>query len=185
MHAFTQRIITTAAEAAGLPEGRVITLSKGDNLTIPRPRIELQSLPETFIRTGRKLGHRKHETRETRSLKRELYEVKLDVSANVLAETSAWLSAFERAFFAALPSGANDGQNNWVKIRAEKAAFSAPPEARVGLDAIKVFEKAAMLLMISFTWRIAAEQAQDMITDVNLIPTWVNQGETNGEENHG
>lgn len=181
MHAFSQQIITSAALAAGLPEGRVISLSKGDNLTMPRPRVELQWLPETYTRTGRKLGHRRHESPETRALKRELYTVKLDVSANVLAETPVWLSAFERDFIAALPRGVNDSRGNWIQVRAEKASFGNAPETRVGLDTIKVFDKAEKLLVVSFTWRITRDEQQKMITDVNLIPHWVDQGEKHGE----
>ena len=108
MQALSKAIITEAAQAAGLPEGRVMGLSASDNLTIPRPRIELQWLPETYTRLPRKLGHLwPCADRETRLLKRELYQVKMDVSANVLAEDAAWLSVFISAFVAALPKGAH------------------------------------------------------------------------------
>ena len=155
--------------AAGLPGERVISLSRGDSLTIPRPRIELQWLPETYTRTGRKLGHIKNDADKTRrTLKRELYQVKLDVSANILAETSLWIAAFERDFLAALPRSGNDTAGNWVKIRAARAEWANTPETRVGLDVIKVFEKAAKLLVISFMWRITEEEAQRLIPRINL-----------------
>lgn len=56
MQAFARGVITRAALAAGLPEGRVIDMVKKDNLTIKRPRVELQFLPEKYTRTGRTLG---------------------------------------------------------------------------------------------------------------------------------
>lgn len=56
MQAFAREAITRAALAAGLPEGRVIDIVKKDNLTLDRPRLELQFLPEKYTRTGRTLG---------------------------------------------------------------------------------------------------------------------------------
>ena len=89
MQTFATGIITRAAAAAGLPKGRVIDIVKKDNLTIERPRVELQFLPEKYTRTGRKLGLRHTKTEQIR--KRELYEVELTVNANVLADDRAWL----------------------------------------------------------------------------------------------
>ncbi len=50
--------IAEAAELLGLPRDRVMTKSLKDNLTLPRPRLELDFLPETYTRTGRLLGWR-------------------------------------------------------------------------------------------------------------------------------
>ena len=70
MQAFATEVITRAALAAGLPEGRVIDMVKKDNLTIKRPRIELQFMPETLTRTGRTLNVCRQSTDQIR--KREL-----------------------------------------------------------------------------------------------------------------
>lgn len=184
MQALTLSIIETAAQAAGLPKGRVLTASKMDNLTIPRPRLELQWLPETIARTGRKLGHVRHAEPETRTLKRELYVVSLDVAALILAESPAWLSRFEAAFLAALPRGVNDAAGNWIQIRAARATWTNEPDTRVGLDVIKVFDKAEKLLVVTFTWRVSGDEMQDMITDVTMKPTWATQGEKDhGDQN--
>ena len=91
MQAFAREVVTRAALAAGLPEGRVIDIVKKDNLTIERPRLEVQFLPEKFTRTGRKLAVYRTETTLIR--KRELYEVELTVNANALADDRAWLEA--------------------------------------------------------------------------------------------
>ena len=169
MQELTRAIITTAAQAAGLPEGRVMNLSASDNLTIPRPRIELQWLPETYTRLPRKLGHLwPGADRKTRLLRRELYQVKLEVSANILAEDPAWLSAFSAALIAELPNGVNNAAGNWVLIAAQRGEWLNQPEKRVGLDAIKVFERAALVLIISFVWRITRDELQRMITDITL-----------------
>ena len=64
-----------------------INLAKKDNLTIERPRIEVQFLPERYTRTGRKLAVTRTKTELVR--KRELYEVELTVNANILADDRA------------------------------------------------------------------------------------------------
>mgnify|MGYP000583344054 CR=1 FL=1 len=71
MRTFATDIITRAALAAGLPEGRVIDKTQKDNLTIKRPRMELQFMPERYTRSGRTLGLSRDGAVQTR--KRELY----------------------------------------------------------------------------------------------------------------
>lgn len=56
MHDFSENIIKAAAQASGLAPDRIINLAKKDNLTLARPRLELQFLPETYTRTGRTLA---------------------------------------------------------------------------------------------------------------------------------
>lgn len=164
MQVFVTSIITAAALAAGLPEGRVIDQTAKDNLTLERPRVELQFLPERYRRTGRTLAVARTATELVR--KKELYVVELSVAANVLADDRAWLAAFCHDFVAALPRGANDSRGNWVKIRAEKATFGRAPDKRVGTDIIEVFTKVNELFSLSFAWRITAEEAE------RLIPTF-------------
>ena len=112
MRAFVTEVITRAALAAGLPEGRVIDIVKKDNLTMDRPRVEMQFLPEKYTRTGRKLAVKRTKTEQIS--KRELYEVELTVNANVLADDREWLEAFCVDFVAALPRGGNDSRGNWI-----------------------------------------------------------------------
>ena len=101
MQTFATKVITQAAVAAGLPAENVIALVKKDNLTIQRPRIEIQFLPEKLTRTGRKLGVSREKVKgpdgeEKLRLvrKRELYVVEQAVNVNVLAEDPAWLERF-------------------------------------------------------------------------------------------
>lgn len=161
MQALVKDIIEKAALAAGLPEDRVINLVASDNLTLVRPRLELQFLPETYRRTGRSLAFERSKTERVR--KRELYEVELSVAANVLAEDDEWLSAFSYAFVAALPNGVNDKRGNWVRIRAEKATFGKTPDNRVGDAIIEVFHYINELFDLTFTWRVTRNEIEALI----------------------
>lgn len=164
MQAFAREVVTRAALAAGLPEGRVIDIVKKDNLTIERPRLEVQFLPEKFTRTGRKLAAYRAE--KTHIRKRELYAVELTVNANVLADDRDWLEAFCMAFAVALPRGGNDSRGNWIRVRAQQATFSRPPDRRVGNEVIEIFTKVNRLFVLTFTGRVTAEEREA------LIPSW-------------
>ena len=145
-------VITKAALKAGLPEGRIFGLAAGDNLTLPRPRLEIEYLPGSYERTGRKLAVTRAGGMQT--TKKELYEAAFDLTANALADDEAWLAAFEYGFVAAFPRGVDDARGNWVQIRVEKATFSTPPEKRVGDKEIKVFTKVNTLFALRFTGRV-------------------------------
>lgn len=166
MQTFATETITRTALAAGLPEGRIINLAKKDNLTIERPRIEVQFLPERYTRMGRKLAVTRTKTELVR--KRELYEVELTVNANILADDRAWLEAFAVDFVAGLPRGGNDSRGNWVKIRVQKATFGRAPDKRVGDEVIEVFTKVNRLFVLTFTGRITEEETEEMIPSVTI-----------------
>lgn len=172
MRDFATDIITRAALSAGLPSAEaVILLTKKDNLTLDRPRIELQCLLEKYERSGRKLAIRRTETDKLE--RRELYTARLDVAANVLADDQAWLFAFCYAFVAALPRGASDARGNWIKVRVQKATPGRPPDLRVGDDVIEVFTKVNQLFVLSFTGRVTADELTPLIQTVTINPpTW-------------
>ena len=166
MQTFVTETITRTALAAGLPEGRIIDLAKKDNLTIERPRIEVQFLPEKYTHTGRKLAVTRTKTEHIR--KRELYEVEQTVNAHILADDRAWLEAFCVDFVAGLPRGGNDSRGNWVKIRVQKATFGRAPDKRVGDEVIEVFTKVNRLFVLTFTWRITEEEAEELIPSITI-----------------
>lgn len=175
MQTFVQNIILQAGLAAGLPDdldgGRVMSLSASDNITLPRPRIEVQFLPEQWTRTGR--GLHMSRTKIQQTAKKELYIATLRVSANVLANDAVWLSAFCPAFVRAMPAGTNDTAGNWVKIRVAQATYSNTPTKRVGTQAIKVFTKLSQLFECVFTWRVTDEQVAALITTITIkTPQW-------------
>lgn len=168
MQAFATEVITRAAQSAGLPEGRVMDIVKKDNLTINRPRLELQFMPERYTRTGRKLAVTRTKTDLIR--KRELYDVELTVNANVLADNRAWLEAFSVAFVAALPRGGNDSRGNWVKVRVQEATFGREPDRRVGEKVIEVFTRVNRLFVLTFTGRITGEEYDKLIRTIIINP---------------
>ena len=168
MQAFATEVITRAALSAGLPEGRVMDIVKKDNLTIKRPRLELQFMPERYTRTGRKLAVTRTKTDLIR--KRELYDVELTVNANVLADNRAWLEAFSVAFVAALPRGGNDSRGNWVKVRVQEATFGREPDRRVGEKVIEVFTRVNRLFVLTFTGRITGEEYDKLIRTIIIKP---------------
>ena len=185
MQAFATEVITRAALAAGLPEGRVIDMVKKDNLTIKRPRIELQFMPETLTRTGRTLNVCRQSTDQIR--KRELYEVELTVNANILADDRAWLERFSYDFVAALSSGGNDSRGNWIRVRASQATFGRAPDKRVGEKVIAVFTRVNRLYVVTFTGRITREEAEELIPSHTINePTFYSGGRYGYEkENSG
>lgn len=169
MQTFALETITQAALAAGLPEGRIIDIVKKDNLTLERPRVEVQFLPEKLTRTGRKLAVTRTKTALVR--KREPYEVELTVNAHILADDRAWLEAFSVGFVAQLPRGGNDSRGNWVKVRAQKATFGRAPDKRVGEAVIEVFTKVNRLFVLTFTGRITRDETVDLIPSLTIKPT--------------
>ena len=146
MQSFAREVITRAALSAGMPEGSVIDIVKKDNLTIRRPRLELQFMPERYTRTGRKLAVTRTTTEQIR--KRELYEVELTVNANVLA----------------------DGRGNWVKIRVQEATFGREADTRVGDSVIRVFNRMNRLFVVEFVWRVTSEEAEALIPTISITP---------------
>lgn len=170
MRNLARETIKSAAASAGLDPAKVYELVAADNLTIERPYMTVQFLPETYKRIGRKLALTRNGPLEAR--KRELYEVELSVAANVLTEDEAWLSDFAYDFVAALPRGLNDKRGNWVRIRAQKAQFSKPPDKRIATDVIEVFVKRDQLFELTFTGRITAEEYEVFIPGIKLNPYW-------------
>lgn len=172
MRTLAHEVIRQAAEAAGLPQGRVTGQSVKDNLTLPRPRVEVQYLPETYTRSGRPLARQRdmappYPVQRTR---RELYSVRLPVVAQVLADDDAWLDGFCPAFVAALPRGLDDERGLWVAVRVEKGDWEGYAAKRVGDAVIAPIIKRARLFTIDFSWRLATEEEVRLLTDITITP---------------
>lgn len=160
--------IERIALQAGLPEGRVKDLSRTDNITLPRPRIEFEILPETYERTGRKIGITR--TKSSRTVKKELYEGSFDATVNVLAEDSVWLDTFCDDFVTLFPRGWNDARGNWIKARIQRATFGKKPTTRIGAAEIRVLPKVNTLLVIRFTRRLTEEEIANLIQTITFNP---------------
>jgi hypothetical protein len=181
MRSTAMQIITTAAQKAGLPEGRVMDVSASDNLTLARPRVEVDFLPDSFTRTGRKLHVVRHQ--ETQTIKKELYEVRFDLTAHVYADNAEWLEGFEYLFVAAMPPGVEDVRGNWIKVRVNEATFSKEATKRVGTAEIKVFTRLDTLFLITLTGRITIEELQTLLTTFDIgAPKWPHRSHHGNEE---
>ena len=178
IHELAAEIIRQTAQAAGLPEGRVIDQPKADNLTLPRPRLELQFLQENYTKSGQTLAFTR--SRDSLQQKRELYVVTLAVAANVLADNDEWLAGFCYDFTRLLPRGTNDSRGNWVRIAATSSTFGRQPAPRIGNANIEVFRKLNRLFSIDLTWRVTDEEAFSLIPAFTITTNW--KGAIYGQE---
>jgi hypothetical protein len=159
--------VQEAAELLGLDRGRVMTQSLKDNITLPRPRIELQFLPETYQRTGRLLGG-KHTGPAEMAVRKELYQVSLPIAAQILADDPEWLKEFCYRLAAALPRGFNDAAGNYVKLVSAQGAWENQAVRRVGSAVIEPIVKRGYLLHLTATWRITAEELVNLVHKVDF-----------------
>lgn len=89
MRTLAHEVIRQAAEAAGLPADRVTGQSAKDNATLPRPRVEVQYLTETFARTGRVLDRRREVKAPQPSVERDARQPSCESASSTDAERSA------------------------------------------------------------------------------------------------
>lgn len=167
-------VISATAEAAGLPPGRVLELSRSDNITIPRPRLEVQMLAATYTRTGRRLAATRSKTMLTRT--RELYEVRQTVSVNALAENTPWLESFSYDFARFMPHGINDARGNYVRVALAEATPARSSAPRVGLTSIEPLQKRNKLFQMTFIGRVTEEELTRLIQHININLHWRNHG---------
>lgn len=159
--------VREAAGLLGLPGERVMTKSTKDNLTLPRPRIELDFLPETYESSGRLLGPPAAAENIGR-YKRELYLVSLPIAAQILASDPIWLKEFSHRLVAALPRGFNDSAGNYVKLRASEGEWEGYSARRVGDQVIDPIVRRGYLLHLGAAWRVTREELVNYIRSVNL-----------------
>jgi len=163
--------VRDAAELLGLPRERVMTKSEKDNITLPRPRIELDFLPETFNRTGRRLGAEPTGSQNIKAIRKELYQVSLPVAAQILTADPAWLKEFCCRLTAALPRGFLDAAGNYVKLQAAQGQWEGFNLKRVGDQVIDPIVKRGYLLHLNVTWRITKSELLNYISEVNFNHT--------------
>ena len=168
--------VADAAVSLGLERSRVMTKSLADNLTLPRPRIELDFLPEALAATGRLQGGAKDENGRP-LFRKELYEVSLAIAAQALADDPDWLTNFVWRFIAALPRGFDDARGNYVKLRAGQGQWEGFDLRRVGTVEIDPIVKRGYLLHLTAIWRISREEAVDFITQVNFNVKGMDNGQ--------
>jgi len=159
--------VRDAAELLGLQRDRVMSQSLKDNITLPRPRIELQFLPETYERTGRLLGGQK-EGGGLLKVKKELYQISMPVSAQIFATDEFWLKEFCYRLAAALPRGFNDAAGNYVKLSSRQGEWEGQAVQRVGSAEINPLPKYGYILHLTAVWRITSDEMMKLITKFDL-----------------
>jgi len=160
--------VRDAAELLGLPRERVISKSLKDNLTLPRPRIELDFLPETYRRSGRLLGFKGSSAEYQKTLRQELYQVELPVAAQILADDPDWLKEFCYRLAAALPRGFNDALGNYVEIKAARGEWENFSVRRVGSTVIDPIVRRGYILHLNAIWRVTADELLNFVKSVDF-----------------
>ena len=170
MKALVKAFISEAAKKSGLPEGRIFDESERDNLTIPRPRIELQWLGETYTSAVKTLASTRLKTDEGNLLevKTQLYTVREEVAVNILSNGETWLASFYPKFIASLPRGITDAQGNWIKVRASRAESSGYAKKHLGSKAVQVFSTPSQWLVLSFEWRVTKTEQFKLINKIDI-----------------
>lgn len=159
--------VRDAAGLLGLPREHVMTKSYQDNLTLPRPRVELDFLPETYRRTGRGLGTIKL-SEDHLKIKKETYEIDLPVVAQILAKDPEWLKESCYRLAAALPRSFDDRHGNHVTLQATQGEWEDFNVRRVGVKEIDPIKKRGYLLHIRVTWRMTSEQLIEKVSGIDL-----------------
>jgi hypothetical protein len=155
--------VRDAAEPLGLDRDLVMTQSLKDNITLPRPRIELEFPPETYERSGRLLGGQRLSA-DVLKVKKELYQITMPAAAQIFADDEFWLKEFCYRLAAALPRGFNDKAGNYVKLTSRQGEWEGQAVRRVGSAEINPIPKYGYILHINAVWRITSDELTKLIT---------------------
>ena len=123
MRDFCVSIIKGAAVASGLPETRVIDKPDEDSLLLPKPRIELEYMPENLTRSVKKIAKFPKPGAETRYkvLRTKIYDRELTIRATVVTKTPEELEPLVLGLLTAMPHTAGDFDNNLLTVKASRA----------------------------------------------------------------
>jgi hypothetical protein len=172
-------IIQAAAVAAGLPESAVMHTPEKDGPTLPKRRAEISYLPEQYRRTGRPVRKRPSVDKEDthRTLRREIYTVRLPVRVAIRSDDETWLRDFATAFRAALPKRTTDEQGNPVSVTVEKAEYGGFTGKLV-----EVFKKRSKTFHVSVTGMTTRDTEIPLVRDADITPKYreANNGQEEG-----
>lgn len=162
MMTLARRIITETAVKAGIPESNIIDIAP-DSITLPKPRLDIQFLPETAIKTGRKLA----ETRNADGVNNilSLYEVRLSVACNIYTSTVDELEKLSGAFIKALPRKFADAENNIVKLWFASGQWKATGGTQIGLKKIEPIKTRSRLIRIDFIYHVTTDRLTPYLKD--------------------
>lgn len=162
---FAETLIAAAGTAAGLSSAAVLPRQEGvADLLLPRPRLEIDWLPEELTPEGRKLARVTGDPlRETIRLAR--YRARLTARCVVAASDADQLEALCRAFILALPKTVADPDNNVVRIAAERAVRGGFNQRLVEIE-----KRLSNAVHVTFEHFLCLDQATPWILDVEITP---------------
>jgi hypothetical protein len=165
MKTFIEGLIKTAASKIGIEKVVLHTVS---NLTLPKPRLEIEFIPSTYIPTGRKIAKRQKDGKQI--IVNERFEVDTPAMLYIIDNDDARIERLSNELIMAFPKGVADNYNNWVRVTpvlSEWTSFKAPTLGDVAKRIEPMIER-TFSVKVNFLWRLTYEQATAYITDINF-----------------
>lgn len=171
--AFLEKVCSEACKQAELEKLSLIPKTQHDNITLKNPRMEYEFFTQKARRTGRLLGICRRDGKRT--VKKELYQIELDVQLTCYAKDKDYNARFADAFIRLLPRSFNDRQENFVKVKLLSVTPVQEEEKRIGDKVIKVNQSYLTQIMLGITRRITEERQENTITRINLNSIRINK----------
>jgi hypothetical protein len=171
MKTFFEGLIKEAALKIGIEK---VLLHTATSLTLPKPRLEFEFLPDSYIATGRKIAKRREDGKQI--IVHERYEVDTPAMLYVIDNNDERIERLSRELVMAFPKGVADSYNNWVRILpvvGEWTGFKAPTLGAELKRIEPIFER-TYSVKVSFKWRLTYEQATPLLDNIEF--TGVNHG---------
>lgn len=162
---FARQVIKTGAIKAGIPEKNIIDLA-ADSITLPKPRLDIQFLPEVFRKTGRTLAINKSDAGFEKIL--SVYEVRLGVACNIYTATTQELEKITNAFIKALPRKFANAENNIVKLWVASGQWKIVGGTQVGLTKIEPIKSRSRLIRVDFVYHVTEDRLTPYMKEFNL-----------------
>jgi len=162
-------IVTKAAMTAGLPGKAIMIEAEKDSVTLPKRRVEIGFLTESYKYTGRPVRKRpsKVNAKTHRTFTRERHSIRLPVRVVIRSDDEGWLKEFSRRFLAALPKRTVDGDGNSVTVAVEKAKYGGFTK-----KAVEVIKKRSKTYHIALTGMTTADTEIPLIKSVRFDPKY-------------
>jgi hypothetical protein len=173
---FIEQVIREAAAKAGL-ENVVLYSADIKSIALPKPRLEFQFLPDSYIPTGRKIAKRREAIRDGEGVIRkqqvivkELYEVDTPVMLYIIDNDDYRIGSLSRKLLLAFPKGVADTYNNWVRIRAVLGEWTGFQTTTLGktMKRIEPIITRSYNIKVNFTWRLNEELVTPYIEHIEL-----------------
>lgn len=162
---FARQVIKSATIKVGIPEKNIIDLAP-DSITLPKPRLDIQFLPEVFTKTGRTLAINKSAAGFEKIL--SVYEARLGAACNIYTTTTEELEILTTKFIKALPRKFANAENNVVKLWVASGQWKVAGGAQVGLTKIEPIKSRLRLIRVDFIYHITEDRLTPYMKEFNL-----------------